>query len=148
MKNGRYSEDKKNSIFVILKGLNRGLQTVVSCNAVLFSNLNLAHFFRYHFGMFHVSMYCSKPQSFNILTVLQISLLFCGGMNDVILTQVSEVSVNSKNNKIVWQTFLYCHRKNLNSTHVCMSCRLKGRGPPTHGRVQGAWRLVANCGLS
>ena len=133
---------------MVLKGLNCGLQTVMCCKAVLFSSLNLANFCRYQFGMFHVLMHCPKPQGFNIHAILQISLLFWGGMNGAILTQGCEVSVNSRNNEFVWQIFLYCHCKYLNSAHAVTGCRLKGRGPPTHGRVWGAWRLVASFGPS
>ena len=83
--------------------MNRGLQTLMSCNAILFTNLNLANFCHYQFAVFRVLIYCSKQQSFNIHRILEISLLFCGVINGVILTQASEVSVNSKSNKIVWQ---------------------------------------------
>ena len=61
-------------------------------------------------------------------------------MNDVILTQGSEVSVNSKNNKIVWQTFLYCHCKNMNSARACTGCRGTG--------ITNAWTLVGSMDIN
>jgi len=69
-------------------------------------------------------------------------------MNDVTVTQGSEVSVNSKNDKFVLQICLYCNCKILSSAHACTSCRLQGRGPLTPGRVWGAWRLMASFGPS
>jgi hypothetical protein len=87
-------------------------------------------------------------RDFSTRTILYISLLFCGGMNDEILTQGSEISVNSKNDTVLWQIFLYCHCKSLNSARAFTGGRLKGREPPTHGRVWGAWRIAASCGSS